>query len=150
MFKKKESNKLFESVEYDIAKAEKVIAKSQKKIEKSKIGLIVAGVATALTAIAFLVPVLDFLIVFAFLASIAAYIIGGGIKIALKTAWKIAKFGWFIIPFPYDIATGICTLIFAVFGFLFIPVVFVFVNFLQIKKDLKEAQEFLGSVTVAA
>ncbi len=145
MFNKKESRKFFESVQFDtVANAEQVIEKSQKKLEKAKIGLIVSGVATGLSALAFFFPVLNFLLIFAFLASVAAYIIGGGIKIALKTAWKIAKFGWFIIPFPYDIATGIITLIFAVMGFMFIPVVFVFVNYLQIKKNLNEAQEFLG------
>jgi len=145
MFNKKESKKFFESVQFDtVENAENTARKAAKKLEKAKIGLIIAGVATALSALGFSFEVLGFLLPIAFLAAIAAYIVGGGIKIALKTAWKIAKFGWFVIPFPYDIVTGIVTLIFAIMGFIFFPVVFVLVNFFQIKKTLNEAEEFLG------
>lgn len=36
----------------------------------------------------------------------------GGIKTAVKMAGKIAKWGWIILPFPYDIVTGLVAFLF--------------------------------------
>lgn len=140
--------KLIETIEFDnYAYAKDVFEQSTKKLERIKIGLIVAAVATACTALAFVLSNIDILstllLVFAFFGSIAAYIIGGGVKIALKAAAKLAVIGWLIVPFPIDLITGIITLIFAPMAFLFVPLVFVFINFWQNKKNRDDAANYL-------
>lgn len=39
----------------------------------------------------------------------------GGIKTAVKMAGKIAKWGWIILPFPYDIVTGLVAFFISIF-----------------------------------
>lgn len=55
-------------------------------------------------------------------AGIAAYLFGGLTK-ALSIAWKIAKWGWFVIPFPFDIVTGICAFALSLIVLLFLPII---------------------------
>ena len=48
----------------------------------------------------------------------------GGIKTAVKMAGKIAKWGWIILPFPYDIVTGLgCIFLFSIFVFMALPII---------------------------
>lgn len=55
-------------------------------------------------------------------AGIASYVFGGLGK-ALSIAGKIAKWGWIVIPFPYDILTGICAFVAAIMALLFLPII---------------------------
>lgn len=59
---------------------------------------------------------------FGIVAGIAAYLFGGLGK-ALAIAGKIAKWGWLVIPFPFDIITGICAFIMALIVLLFVPII---------------------------
>ena len=62
--------------------------------------------------------------------SCCAYCLGGlwtAIKSALAIAWR----GWFVVPFPYDVVTGIVAFIFAVLAFFLLPII-------PISKALKE------------
>ncbi len=55
-------------------------------------------------------------------AGIVSYCFGGLGK-AISTAGKIAKWGWLVVPFPFDIVTGICAFIYALAAFLFLPII---------------------------
>ena len=57
----------------------------------------------------------------------------GGLWTAIKAALNIAKWGWIIIPFPYDIATGFATLILAMMALVLAPII-------PIRKAMKEHQ----------
>lgn len=57
----------------------------------------------------------------------------GGLWTAIKAALSIAKWGWLIIPFPYDIATGLAGFIISIIALLLIPIV-------PVRKAMKEYQ----------
>jgi len=56
----------------------------------------------------------------------------GGLLTAIKMAGKIAKIGWFIVPFPWDLMTFALTFILAGFLLLFVPII-------PIRKAYKES-----------
>lgn len=64
----------------------------------------------------------------------ASYIFGG-LMTACKMAGKIAKWGWFVVPFPYDIITFFCAFFVAITVFLFIPII-------PIRKAYKESGQY--------
>lgn len=155
---KKESKPLFSDMHFDdVAFAQDVYNSSTKKMQRCKIGLIVAAVAEVIWILLFLLghkmgAFGDILSGFALVASIASYIVGGGIKMGLSFAWRVSTkvgfFGWLVVPFPYDILTGLmCTCIGIMLIptlLLFIPLVLVGLNYIQIKKDYDAAQAFLS------
>ena len=51
-----------------------------------------------------------------------AYLLGG-FWTAVKSAGKIAKWGWLVIPFPYDIVTGIAAFFVGLLVFLLVPII---------------------------
>lgn len=59
---------------------------------------------------------------FGFLAGLVSYLFGG-LGTAVKMAGKIAKWGWLVVPFPYDLTTGALSFIFALFAFVFLPII---------------------------
>ena len=59
----------------------------------------------------------------------------GGLLSAGKMAGKIAKWGWFVVPFPYDIITFFCAFFVAITVFLFIPII-------PIRKAYKESGQY--------
>ncbi len=133
--------------------------KAQKKVNRIKIGLLIALVAELLWVATFMIhPTNDFMIVLsdisivgALITTIAAYIIGGGLGIALRTSWKISTtigwIGWFVVPFPMDIFTGIFLTIMGIVMLplllFFVPIVFVLINLRQNSVDLKAAETYL-------
>jgi len=68
---------------------------------------------------------------FGLIAGIVSYFFGGFGK-ALKMAGKIAKFGWFILPFPIDIISVMFTFLISVYVFLFLP-------FIPVRQAYKES-----------
>lgn len=56
------------------------------------------------------------------LVSIVAYFFGG-LGTAVKLAGKIAKWGWFVTPFPIDIITFIFAFMIAVYMLIFTPII---------------------------
>lgn len=63
---------------------------------------------------------------------IVAYIFGG-IKTAVKMSVKIMKWGWVVIPFPFDLITLPLTFALAILLFLFVP-------YVPINKAYKESE----------
>lgn len=143
------SKKLIETLEFNnTLHAQKTIEKTETSMKKIKRALIPAAISTTAFLYATMGGAQDysvsgFLMTLSMIGSIVSYIMGGGFKIALKTAGKLAVVGWFFLPFPIDIVTGICTMIFAVIAFFFMPLVFVYLNYRQHKKNLADAKEYL-------
>ena len=143
------AKKIIETLEFsDALHAQKTIEKTEKSLKKIKRAFIPAAISTVAGILsmgsAFEDPSINgFLMTLSLVVAIVSYIMGGGFKIAVKAAGKLAVVGWFICPFPIDIAVGICTMIFAVAAFFFLPLVFVFLNYRQHKKNLEDAKEYL-------
>ena len=57
-----------------------------------------------------------------FLAGLVSYIFGG-FGTAIRMACGIAKWGWIAVPFPFDIATFGISFIFAIYAFMFLPII---------------------------
>ena len=47
----------------------------------------------------------------------------GGFWTAVKASLGIAKWGWLIVPFPYDLATGFMAFFFALFALILFPII---------------------------
>jgi hypothetical protein len=56
------------------------------------------------------------------LASFVSYCFGG-LLTALKIAGRIAKYGWFIVPFPYDIITFVFTFFVGIIVLFCLPII---------------------------
>ncbi len=142
----------FENVQY----AKDIKEKCESRLKWTKIGLICAAVAEIAWLVAFKVNSLptilsNMIYILAFGGTIAAYILGGGLKIALMITWKIGKtlcwIGWALIPIPANIISGLMltgfAFIFIPLILLFIPLVPVVINFIQVNKDYKAAEDYL-------
>ena len=151
-----EKGSFFQELTFDnAAYATDVRDASEKKMQKVKLGLIIAAAATVVDIIGLLInkgsgAVADILggaVLFIGVAgAMAAYIIGGGFGTAFRWAKKLAVFGWIILPFPADILTGVITFIISLGAFFLFPVVFVFLHYIQVKKDYNAAVQHLGCI----
>ena len=133
--------------------AQNEVKKAGRKEIFSRIGLILGIVATACFFLAANFNENDTLCSIFALTWVIAMIGGyamGGILYALVAAWKIAKFGWYIVPFPYDIIVFVMTFMFAAFIFICIPVGFTLLSYIQVRKDKKAAEDYLASFGVQA
>ena len=70
---------------------------------------------------------------FGMLLSLVSYCLGG-LWTAIKAALGIAKWGWLVVPFPYDIATGAAAFMFALIVLIFVPII-------PVRKAMKEHME---------
>lgn len=145
---KKKATLYEEMVFDDVQLAVDTYNECKAKLKKVESALGIAIVATVCSGIGFFlgqeIDILAFLMLVGFVCSIIAYVKGGGFGTAIKWAWKLAVFGWIIIPFPFDIVVGMFTMAFAVMAFFFIPVVFVYMNYRQVKKDFASAQKYIS------
>lgn len=66
--------------------------------------------------------------------SFVAMIIGGGAGGALRIVGRIAFWGWFIVPPPIDIFTGMFSSLVAILGISMFPFVFVLVDMARTKR----------------
>ncbi len=133
---------LFEEKQFDnMAFANDVKNQCEARLTRSKIALIIAGISTL-----FLVCLhnIDAFFALGLLGAIASYIVGGGFRHMVRWAFNIAKFGWLVVPFPLDLCTGLLCMAFSLIAFMFVPVVFVFLNYIQIRKDYNAAVTYLG------
>lgn len=113
------------------ARAEKQIIRQEKRrfiMNRLQIAQYIALGATALSVIGGLLGGLSgssvgtVLMCVGFVAGLISYIFGG-LGTAIKMAGGIAKWGWIVVPFPYDIMTFIMSFIFAIFAFVFLPII---------------------------
>ena len=89
-------------------------------------------------------PISEIAVLVGLILVFASYIIGGGLKPALRWARKLGTFGWLILPFPWDLFTGIFLMMAVVVFFFFCPVVFIYMNYRQINMDYKAAKKYLS------
>lgn len=145
--KKKEKISIIEEVQFkDLEHAKRSVTMAKINQIRILIGFVFAAVAMVFTIIGIAnketFPSGSFTVAFAL--AIPAYLIGGGIGKALKTAWNITKFCWFVIPvFPIDVALALAGFLFSIFGLMFVPVIFVGLNYIQHKKTLDAAKSYL-------
>lgn len=126
------------------------VEKAQREVKFAKVNMIrtLIGTGFAVLSTIFLLIALfgndSQYYVIAALPAIPAYLIGGGIGKAIKAAWKITKIGWFLIPaFPVDVLLSIVFFILSLFVFFYLPIIFVGLNYVEHKRALKTAEEFL-------
>lgn len=107
-------------------------------MDRLKIAQYIALGATALSVIGIILGVttnsssVASLMALGFIAGLVSYIFGG-LGTAIKMAGGIAKWGWIVVPFPYDIMTFFLSFIFAIFTFIFLPII-------PVRKAYKESR----------
>lgn len=100
---------------------------------KWKVALILAGIGSVLGVIAVIIScnsnrtshqdaISMWCYMIAVLLAIVSYILAG-FGTAFRMAGKIAKWGWIIIPFPYDLLSGIMSFVFAIMAFFILPII---------------------------
>ena len=145
--KQKEKVSLIETVQFtDLERAKRTVTLAKINLIRIIIGFVFALVATGFTAYGlFGKAEIGAWFPYTILCAVPAYLIGGGIFKALKSAFKFAKIGWFLIPvFPADILFAVAFLFFGMFGFFCIPAVFVGLNYIQHKRTLDAANSYLA------
>ena len=109
-------------------------------MNRLKIAQYIALVATALSVIGGLISGLlgseigSGFMCLGFLVGLVSYIFGG-LGTAIKMAGGIAKWGWIVVPFPYDIMTFIFSFIFAIVVFICLPII-------PVRKAYKESMHY--------
>lgn len=146
--KERKREKLFEEVQFqDVERAKREVTLAKVNQIRILIGFIFSLVAIVFTALMLWgnKENTSMYATIAILLAVPSYIIGGGIFKALGVAWKITKIGWFLIPvFPADVLIALACFFFAVVGLLFVPVIFVGLNYVQHKKTLDAATSYLA------
>ena len=151
---KKEKEQLFNDVKIDtVQMAKDILAESEVKLENVQKAMKIGTIATVGTVIGLILlatggdiiaDIGSLLLVVTAVISIISYIIGGGVGMAIKFAWKIGKIGWYILPIPLvDLAFALMVFFFALVGALYVPVLFIWLSSKQIKRDYEEAEEYL-------
>lgn len=146
--KERKKEKLFEEVQFqDIERAKREVKLAKVNQIRILIGFIFSLIAIVFTALMLWGNKENTSMygTIAILLAVPSYLIGGGIFKALKVAWKITKIGWFLIPvFPADVLIALACFFFAVVGLLFVPVIFVGINYVQHKRTLDAATSYLA------
>lgn len=150
---KKEKEQLFNDVNIDtVQMAKDILAESEVKLEQVQKAMKIGAIATVGTVISLILlategvmaTIGNLLLVVIAVISIISYIIGGGVGMAIKFAWKMGKIGWYILPIPLvDLAFALMVFFFALVGALYVPVLFIWLSSKQIKRDQEEAEEYL-------
>lgn len=145
--KQKKKVKLIETVQFDdLERAKRKVKFAKIDLIRIIIGFVFALISTGATVYGLFgnIEINDWMPI-TFICAVPAYLIGGGIFKAIKTAFRFAKVGWFLIPmFPADILFSVVFLIFGLFAFFCVPAVFVGLNYIQHKRTLDAAQIYLA------
>lgn len=144
MAKRKEKRALFETVQFqDLKRAQREVAFAKINQIRILIGFLIACIATYLAISGFRNQENTWVLGFGL--GIFSYLVGGGILMAIKFAWKLTVIGWFMIPvFPVDLAICLAFFFLSLYGLAFLPVIFIGLNFIQQKKNLDAAQRYLA------
>lgn len=131
------------------SEAEETAMEMEAKMKRAKIGLALAAAATAISIIGVAAGASgNILEMFPFIGmalGIVSYIVGGGFGTALKVLKKVAFWGWFILPFPYDLVTGMTTMVLGLIAFIMLPIVFVAISYHHMSSDYRDAMDYLDA-----
>lgn len=112
----------------DTTKRSEYKDKGEQAMKRYQIAQYIALGATASTVIGFCLTTMagisfgSMLMVIGFIAGIVSYCFGG-LLTAIRMAGGIAKFGWFVVPFPYDLITFFFTFFASIMVFIFLPII---------------------------
>ena len=149
----KEKVELYEEIVFDdVQYAVDTYNMCKRKLKKVENGLIFAVVATGCNLFAWIpmlqgkeeTIIIDICMLIGIVCTFIAYIKGGGILSVFRWAWKIGKFVWFILVFPFDIFGAVLAWYCSLVGFLFVPLIFVFINYRQIKMNYQAASKYIS------
>ena len=142
--KQKKKATILETVQFqDLKQAQRAVSLAKINQLRILLGFILAVIATYLSWTGLQNQTEAW--VGGFFLGFFSYNIGGGLGRAIKTAWGITKFCWFVIPvFPIDLCIALAGFVFSLYGLMFVPVFFVGMNFLQHKKTLDAAKRYLA------
>lgn len=147
---KKKGKKLFEDIEFtDSYMAEKWLVESEHQMAKYHKAMKIALILTVINIIVFLFgrffPSAAALILhITVILGIVTYCIGGGIKIALKTVYKITYMAWYICPlYLIDLIFAFVALMFSGAFALYVPALFIWINSKQTKENYEAAKIYL-------
>ena len=119
----------------------------ENKIKRIQIGMIIAGLASFSTFLALVFSKYEISILFTELTiggAIAAYVVGGGIKYALKCIVGCAKVFYTICPFLFtDIMFAMVGFVIGLGIFFALPIIFVAKNYLDVKAAMNENNPFV-------
>ena len=143
--KRKKKAELFETVQFqDFERAKREVSFAKINQIRILIGFLLAVLATYISFTGMQNQSDGALVGGGFLGFFS-YIIGGGLGKAIKTAWSITKICWFLIPvFPLDLGLALLGGVFAFYGLMFVPVIFVGMNYIQHKRTLDAAKRYLA------
>lgn len=142
--KQKKKATLFQTVQFkDFERAKRAVTFAKINQIRILIGFVLAVVATYLSFTGLTNQTEAW--VGGFFLGAFSYIIGGGLGMAIKTAWNITKICWFLIPvFPMDLVLALAGGVLSLYGLMFVPVFFVGMNFIQHKRTLDAAKQYLA------
>lgn len=75
--------------------------------------------------------------------SIVTYVVGGGVGKAFKIAAHLMALGWVILPFPFDLITGISLFFIAIIALFCVPIIIVFLRHRELNKEIASAEEYM-------
>ena len=144
----------------DAAYAQSVKEQEITYLETVRPGLKIAGIATCINIFMMLVgstllyvldmssPTLSNVMAIIWVCSIPvltiySYAKGGGIGTALKTWFTVIKWAWLVIFFPLDIIAVVLVIGYGGLAIILAPIVFVYINYRNHKKNLEAAEEYL-------
>lgn len=142
----KEKRNLYEEVEFDNNYGYAMQVKQEAETQLYEIqkiwSLAIAG--TVCGGIGMVLAFQPIFIMIGFIMGCVCYRKVGGLGIAARWAWNIAKFGWFVVPyFPIDLLVGAIALCLGFLSLFFLPLFVVNHIRKQARQNLKLAEDFL-------
>ena len=138
----------------DSAMAQQELAKIPVRRKRCTIGLMIALVTEVLFILAFalgrsgnaaVVNMGEVLGYVAIAGTVASYVVGGGLLMALKTFLGICKWCWLLCPiFPLDLLIVLIGGGIGILALIFAPLLYVFINWIKVRKETKYLSEYLG------
>lgn len=132
--------------------AHEIVERNNQKLDRCQKGVMIAGIASLCWVIFYFLSDHNFpevllcvLSAVAIASAIISYVFAGGILLAVKTMFKLAKIGWYIVPFFFlDLAAAAVGLAIGLAALIYLPIIYVGLSYIQTRKNIKEAEIYLG------
>lgn len=141
-----DNKKLYEEMNFDsYAFAQDVMKEAEQRIKDIEAVKQTALIATVCGAAGILLSAtpMGLILIVSFILALKCYKQVGGFGVAAKWAGKVAKLGWIIAPFPFDLATFPIVFLLSYAGLFFFPY-FIMKNLAkQAQIDLEAANKYM-------